>query len=126
MARAPQQPQGAASNPLARAHWIPIHPGTALCAYDGSHPSRPRPFPLCRVLSPFSAYSPRPAPSHDVRSFVGACNFYRRRSKNFTYTSATLTNLIKKSTTWRLTSSRTKWLTPSPWACPGHKGKLSW
>ena len=38
---------------------------------------------------------------HDVRSFIGACNFYRRHIKNFTYTSAILTGLIKKSTTWR-------------------------
>ena len=38
---------------------------------------------------------------HDVRSFIGACNFYRRHIKNFTYTSAILTELIKKSTTWR-------------------------
>ena len=38
---------------------------------------------------------------HDVRSFIGACNFYRRHIKNFTYTGAILTNLIKKSTTWR-------------------------
>ena len=38
---------------------------------------------------------------HDVRSFIGACNFYRRHNKNFTYTSAILTDLIKKSTTWR-------------------------
>ena len=38
---------------------------------------------------------------HDVRSFNGACNFYRRHIKNFTYTRAILTNLIKKSTTWR-------------------------
>ena len=38
---------------------------------------------------------------HDVRSFIGACNFYRRYIKNFTYTSAILTDLIKKSTTWR-------------------------
>ena len=36
----------------------------------------------------------------DVRSFIGACNFYRRHNKNFTYTSAILTDLIKKSTTW--------------------------
>ena len=36
---------------------------------------------------------------HDVRSFIGACNFYRRHIKNFTYTSAVLTDLIKKSTT---------------------------
>ena len=38
---------------------------------------------------------------HDVRSFIGACNFYRHHIKNFTYTSAILTDLIKKSTTWR-------------------------
>ena len=30
---------------------------------------------------------------HDVRSFIGACNFYRRHIKNFTYTSAVLTGL---------------------------------
>ena len=38
---------------------------------------------------------------HDVRSFIGACNFYRRHIKTFTYTSAMLTYLIKKSTSWR-------------------------
>ena len=38
---------------------------------------------------------------HYVRSFIGACNFYRRHIKNFTYTSAILTDLIKMSTTWR-------------------------
>ena len=38
---------------------------------------------------------------HDVRTFIGACNFYRHHIKNFTYTSAILTDLIKKSTTWR-------------------------
>ena len=38
---------------------------------------------------------------HDVRSFIGACNFYRRHIKNFTYTSAILTYLIKKSINWR-------------------------
>ena len=38
---------------------------------------------------------------HDVRSFIGACNFHRSHIKNFTYTSAILTDLIKKSTTWR-------------------------
>ena len=32
---------------------------------------------------------------HDVRSFIGACNFYRRHIKNFTYTSAILMDLIK-------------------------------
>ena len=38
---------------------------------------------------------------HDLRSFIGACNFYRRHIKTLTYTSAILTDLIKKSTTWR-------------------------
>ena len=38
---------------------------------------------------------------HDVRSFIGACNFYRHHIKNFTYTTAILADLIKKSTTWR-------------------------
>ena len=37
---------------------------------------------------------------HDVRSFIGACNFYRRHIKNFTYTNAILTDLIKKRATW--------------------------
>ena len=36
---------------------------------------------------------------HDVRSLIGACNFYRHHIKNFTYTSAILTDLIRKSTT---------------------------
>ena len=36
---------------------------------------------------------------HDVRSLIGACNFYRRHIKNFAYTSAILTDLIKKRTT---------------------------
>ena len=35
---------------------------------------------------------------HDLRSFVGVCNFYRRRIHNFTYSSAALTDLIKKAT----------------------------
>ena len=37
---------------------------------------------------------------HDVRNFIGACNFYRRHIKNFTYTSAILMDLITKHTTW--------------------------
>ena len=41
---------------------------------------------------------------HDVRSFVGACNFYRRHIHNFTYSSAPLTDLIKKTTPWRQTA----------------------
>ena len=38
---------------------------------------------------------------HDVRSFIGACNFYGRHIKSFNYISAILEDLIKKSTTWR-------------------------
>ena len=38
---------------------------------------------------------------HDVRSFVGACNFYWRQIGNFTYSSAPLTDLIRKTTPWR-------------------------
>ena len=41
---------------------------------------------------------------HDLRSFVGACNFYRRHIHNFTYSSAPLTDLIKKTTPWRWTA----------------------
>ena len=41
---------------------------------------------------------------HDVRSFVGASNFYRRHIHNFTYSSAPLTDLIKKTTPWRWTA----------------------
>ena len=37
----------------------------------------------------------------DVRSFIGACNFYRRHIHNFTYSSAPLTDLIKKTNPWR-------------------------
>ena len=40
---------------------------------------------------------------HDVRSFIGFCNFYRRHIHNFTYSSAPLTNLIKKTNPWRWT-----------------------
>ena len=41
---------------------------------------------------------------HDVRSFLGACNLYRRHIHNFTYLSAPLTDLIKKTTPRRLTA----------------------
>ena len=41
---------------------------------------------------------------HDVRSFVGACNFYRRHIHNFTYSSAPLTDLFKKTNPWRWTA----------------------
>ena len=35
---------------------------------------------------------------------MGACNFYRRHIHNFTYSSAPLTDLIKKTTPWRWTA----------------------
>ena len=38
---------------------------------------------------------------HDVRTFIGACSIYHRHIKIFTYTSAILTNRIRKSSTWR-------------------------
>ena len=41
---------------------------------------------------------------HAVRSFLGACNFYRRNIHNFTYSSAPLTHLIKKTTLCRWTA----------------------
>ena len=41
---------------------------------------------------------------HDVRIFVGACNFYWRHMHNFTYSSAAVTDLIKKPTPWRWTA----------------------
>ena len=40
----------------------------------------------------------------DARSFVGACNFHRRHIHKFTYSSAPLTDLIKKTTPWRRTA----------------------
>ena len=41
---------------------------------------------------------------HDVKSFAGTCNFYRHHIQNFTYTSAPLTDLMKKGTPWRCTT----------------------
>ena len=39
----------------------------------------------------------------DVWSFIGACTFYRRHIHNFTYSSAPLTDLVKKTNPWRWT-----------------------
>ena len=36
----------------------------------------------------------------DLRSFLGAANFYRRRIKNFTFCSAPLTDKLKKTVPW--------------------------
>ena len=41
---------------------------------------------------------------HNMRSFVGACNAYRRHIQNFTHSSAPLTDLIKKTTRSRWTA----------------------
>ena len=41
---------------------------------------------------------------HGVRSFVGACYFFRHHIHNFTYSSAPLTDLITKTTPWRWTA----------------------
>ena len=41
---------------------------------------------------------------HDGQSFIGACNFYQRHIYNFTYSSAPLTDLIKKTNPWRRTN----------------------
>ena len=41
---------------------------------------------------------------HHVRSFVGACTFYRRHIQNSTYSSAPLTDVIKKTTPWSWTA----------------------
>ena len=41
---------------------------------------------------------------HDMRSLVGACNFYRRHIHNIPYPSAPLTDLIMKTTHWRWTA----------------------
>ena len=37
----------------------------------------------------------------DLRSFLGAMNFYRRHCKNFTFSSAPLSELLKKNVKWR-------------------------
>ena len=40
---------------------------------------------------------------HDLWSFIGACNLSQRHMKNFTYSSAPLTDLMKKTRPWRWT-----------------------
>ena len=39
-----------------------------------------------------------------LRSFLGACNFYRRHINNFTESSACLTDLTKKGVKWEWTT----------------------
>ena len=62
--------------------------------------------PPCRLLVATLSPSCRSLPHFTVACLawpesIEACNFYCRHIKNFTYTSAILTDLIKKSTTWR-------------------------
>ena len=45
----------------------------------------------------------KPKASRKFRQFVGSCNFYRRHLKNFTFSSAPLTDLIKNETKWQWT-----------------------
>jgi putative transposase len=40
----------------------------------------------------------------ELQRFLGSLNFYRRHIKNFTYSSAPLTDLLKKNTPWRWTN----------------------
>ena len=60
---------------------------------------------------------------HDVWSFVGACNFFRRHIHNFTYFSASLTDLIKKTTPWRCEAGSDPrghlWVTWGVYLCAG-------
>ena len=44
----------------------------------------------------------------DLRSFLGAANFYRRHLKNFTYSSALLTDKLQKTVPWSWGSSEQK------------------
>ena len=63
--------------------------------------------PAASKMQPLQAIQIRDDPKkrlHDLRTFVGACNFYRRHIQNFTYSSAPLTDLIRKTTPWRCTA----------------------
>lgn len=44
----------------------------------------------------------------ELRSFLGACNFYRRHIKGFSHTSACLTDLTKKNAKWKWTDVEEK------------------
>jgi hypothetical protein len=61
-----------------------------LVGENGSHPKK-------RVLAILKAevYNLK-----ELRSFLGAMNFYRRHCKNFTFSSAPLTELSKKNVKW--------------------------
>ena len=69
---------------------------------------------------------------HDVRSFIGACNFHQRHINNSTYSSAALTDLIKKTNPWRWTDkeearlqeSKKKIFSTNCWGVPRPKGEI--
>ena len=55
--------------------------------------------PAASKMQPLQDLQTRDNPKkglHDVRSFIGACNFYWRHIHNFPYSSAPLTDRIKK------------------------------
>ena len=63
--------------------------------------------PAASKMQPLQAMQIRDEPMkglHEVRSFVGACNFDRRQIHNFTYLSAPLTDLIKNTVPLRWTA----------------------
>ena len=76
-------PERAASNPVARAHWILIHPGTVLCAWHGSLSSCSRPSLLCRLPCCPSPLGPSCGPSHTPFSVPSPCGAVGCRSRFF-------------------------------------------
>ena len=54
----------------------------------------------------------------DVRSFIGACNFYGHHIHNFTYSSAPLTDLIKET-------NPSRWTDKEEACCQKSKKKIS-
>ena len=41
---------------------------------------------------------------HNIRSLIGACNFYWRHIHSYMYSSAAPTDLVKKTNAWRWTN----------------------
>ena len=68
---------------------------------------------------------------HNLGSFEGACNLYRRHIHNFTYSSAPLIDLIKETTPWRWTAReqecfqelKRKLPPPTAWDCPAPRAR---
>ena len=63
--------------------------------------------PAASKMQPLQGMQIRDDPKkglHDVHSFIGACNFYRRHIYNFRHSLAPLTDLIKKTTPLRWTA----------------------